>query len=460
LVLGPLPNAVAADATTEATVLELLQAVKAQQKELAEQKRRLEEQAKKLAGQDAKLAAQARQLDEQQRNLKKMNVQLRAAASAPSQAIVQPAAYTDQAQSDGGAPVPVAPGGTPEGAPGPKPPTTESQPTAPGSQSPAQPQAPGATEAAPSQPEKYEKPREQLLLEAGGILLPEGALQIEPSFQFENISSNQVSISGFTIFDAIVIGTIQVNKLYSNLVTGEVTGRLGLPFNTQLDLVVPGIYRRDTTTFGVGTSTAQDETIEGWGLGDIQAGIEWQPIIGHGWIPDTVLRVVGQFPTGKSAFDIDTREIPVQGGGTRRVLEQSPTGSGFYVIEPGFTVLWRFDPIAVFGGGTYKHAFARNFGNFGTIQPGDSFEFFAGMNFAITDQIAINAAFDDQIVTSTTQNGDKVAGSSFNDGRVILGGTVGLTPNISLLGQVEIGLTQQSPDFVASVRLPITFSLF
>ncbi len=82
------------------------------------------------------------------------------------------------------------------------------------------------------------------------------------------------------------------------------------------------------------------------------------------------------------------------------------------------------------------------------------------MNFAITDQIAINAAFDDQIVTSTTQNGDKVAGSSFNDGRVILGGTVGLAPNISLLGQVEIGLTQQSPDFVASVRLPITFSLF
>src|SRR6185295_297204 len=191
LVLGPLSNsAVSADATTEATVLELLQAVKAQQKELAEQKRRLEEQAKKLAGQDAKLAAQARKLDEQQRNLKKVSAQLRAAASAPSPAVVQPAAYTDQAQSDGGAPVPVAPGGAPEGAPGPKPPATGSQPTAPGSQ------APGATEAAPGQPEKYEKPREQLLLEAGGILLPEWVLQVEPSFQFQNVSSNQVSISG------------------------------------------------------------------------------------------------------------------------------------------------------------------------------------------------------------------------------------------------------------------------
>ncbi len=444
------------------TLPELLQAVKAQQKELAEQKRRLEEQAKKIAGQDAKLTKQAQLLEEQQRNLKKLSGQLRTVSSGPSAATVEPVAYTDQAQTDGVgppvAPVPVAPDGTPEAVPPPKPPTTESQPPALGPQ--AQPQPSTPTETAPGQPEKFEKPREQLLLEAGGILLPEGVLQIEPSFQFQNISSNQVSISGFTIFDAIVIGTIEVNKLYSNVLTGEVTGRLGLPFNTQLDLVIPGVYRRDTTTFGVGTSTAADTTIEGWGLGDIQAGIEWQPIIGHGWIPDVVLRVVGVFPTGKSAFDINTEQVPIQGGGTRTELQESPTGNGFYVVEPGFTALWRVDPVAVFAGGTFKHAFERNFGNFGTIQPGDSYEFFAGLNFAITDQIAINGAFDDQIVTSTTQNGQKVAGSSFNDGRVILGATIGLTSNISLLGQVEVGLTQQSPDFVAGIRLPITFSLF
>jgi hypothetical protein len=453
-----LPAMAAPTGAPTPTLEELVQALRAQQQDLAEQKRKLQEQAKKIAGQEQKLTAQAKLIEEQQRNLKKLSGQMRLASTPANQAAVRPAVYTSQNATP--EITPVAPD---SGTPPPQPPTTETLPQPPAGGAPPQPKPPTAIETAPAgtqQPETFEKPREQFLLEAGGILLPPGVLQIEPSVQYTHVSANQVSISGFTIFDAIVIGTIDVNKLDSDIIQGEVTARLGLPFRTQVDVAIPGIYRRDTETFGVGTSTATDSTIEGTGIGDITAGIEWQPFLGHGWIPDVVLRVLGVFPTGKSAFDVGTQQINIGGGTMETRLKQSPTGSGFYTVEPGFTALWKFDPVAIFAGGTFKHSFERTFGNAGTIQPGDTYEFVSGMNFAINDQVALNLAFDDQIVTSTTQNGVKVTGSAFNDGRAIIGASVGITPNITLLGSLEIGLTQQSPDFVAELRLPITISLF
>jgi len=50
-------------------------------------------------------------------------------------------------------------------------------------------------------------------VERGGALLPFGRFVIEPSFEYNHISGTNVSISGFTIFQAILIGQVQVQEL-------------------------------------------------------------------------------------------------------------------------------------------------------------------------------------------------------------------------------------------------------
>ncbi len=60
-----------------------------------------------------------------------------------------------------------------------------------------------------------ERAPDDLLLEQGGILLPRGRIQIEPSVEYSRFSSDRVTISGFRIFDAVVIGIVRVDDLHT-----------------------------------------------------------------------------------------------------------------------------------------------------------------------------------------------------------------------------------------------------
>ena len=97
-----------------------------------------------------------------------------------------------------------------------------------------------------------------------------------------------MNISGYTIFDAIVIGTIRVDSLQRDIVTSQLTGRYGLTDRVQLDFQAPYVYRKDTTVRGVGSGmNVTENTVTGNGIGDLEGTVEYQPIVGHGSIPDT-----------------------------------------------------------------------------------------------------------------------------------------------------------------------------
>ena len=72
----------------------------------------------------------------------------------------------------------------------------------------------------------------------------------------------------------------------------------------------------------------------------------------------------------------------------------------------------------------------------------------------------MNLSFDDQLTSSTTQNGNKISNSDLNDARLILGTSVGVAPGTTLTFNASAGLTNQSPDFAFTISLPITFSVF
>lgn len=303
--------------------------------------------------------------------------------------------------------------------------------------------------------------REALLLEVGAILLPKGTLQLQPGFEYSYISSSRVAISGLTILNAIIIGLIEVDSLRRDILTGSLTARYGLLDRLQLDVRIPYVYRKDEEILGVGTADVRERTTSNNGLGDIDASLLWQALIGRGAVPDAILRVEGTFPTGEDPFEIPLE--PVRAG--ERRLTRPATGTGFYGVGPGLTLVWRSDPVVFSTGIKYTFNLPRNVGatvggNYGEIDPGDTLEWVVGLTLSVSERVAINLSFVDRIVGNTTQNEVEVRGSSFNDGRLVLGTSIGLSSDITLLVSAAIGLTTASPDFQFTVSLPIAFKLF
>jgi len=359
-------------------------------------------------------------------------------------------------------PVPPAPLAEPEQVPVPLAPPVEAPvvPAPPTGEVPV-PAAPTPAEEGleEERPEGVEKPVEELLLEAGAVLLPAGTLQVEPLVDYTHTSSDRINILGFTIFEAIVIGLIRVDEIERDIVRPTLNLRYGVADRIQLESTVPYVYRQDTEILGVGTTGQSEVTINNFALGDVELAGAYQLFTQREWVPGTVLRLRGRFPTGTSAFDIETTEVLVNER-RRTVLKEAPTGSGFYGVAPGATFIWRTDPVAFFGGGSYTMNLPRTFEEFGDIDPGDTIEFFAGMNVALSDRVGINLSFVDQFTGRTTQNDEEQEGTDVNDARVILGASYGLAPNTSILVSTSIGLTDESPDFTFTVSVPMNFSLY
>lgn len=335
----------------------------------------------------------------------------------------------------------------------PQAPEPQQAPQAPEPQPPP-PQPPTSLE--PERP-KPEKPIEQLLLERGAILLPQGILQIEPSIEYAHLSQDRVEIAGFTVFEAIVIGTIRVDDLQRDIVTGYLTTRYGILDRLQADLRVPYVWRQDQEVLGVGTIDEQERTIDNNDFGDVEASVSWQALIGREWIPDIIVRAVSRFPTGEDPFEVPTETLP---GGEIR-FTKPPTGSGFWGVGPGATFVWRSDPAVFFVGMTYLFNLPRDVNAaVGEIDPADTFQWLVGINFALSERVAVNLSFIDEIAGSSQQNGQDIAGSSFNDGRLVLGASIGLSPTVTLIVGAGAGLTDDSPDFTFTVAVPISFKLF
>ena len=123
------------------------------------------------------------------------------------------------------------------------------------------------------------------------------------------------------------------------------------------------------------------------------------------------------------------------------------------------TGVWSSDPVVFFAGGGYTFNFEEN-KNGVDIDPGDTVQFFGGLNVALNESVSLNLSFTDQITFKTEIDGSEQDGSSFNDGRIVLGSSIGLMPDVSLLFAAAAGVTDEAPDFQFTVSVPVTMSIF
>jgi hypothetical protein len=302
--------------------------------------------------------------------------------------------------------------------------------------------------------------------ERGGALLENWRLVIEPSFEYNHFSAQNVSISGFTIFEAILIGQVAVEKVKRDIYIPAMTVRLGV-MSSELNVRIPYLLRQDKVIAprsGGATNDLVEKNYSDNDIGDIEAYYyyhliregRWRP-----WVPDLILRVGGKFPTGKDPYNLNRRFDPDFG---TIVATEFPTGTGHWGLSLGGTFIKSVDPAIVFLNAAYCFNFARNVGvtgdppqDFGTIDLGDSFEYNIGLILALQEKLSLNFSFNQRITSKTTRNGVPLTDTSINAISFKIGTTYVISPRFLLDFNVGIGLSDDAPDVSVLVRFPITF---
>ena len=295
-------------------------------------------------------------------------------------------------------------------------------------------------------------------VERGGVLLPKGRLSIEPGIQYSHFSKNILSLSGFTIFEAILIGEVVLEDIERDVINPFV--RVGYGFKkAEFNVLVPWFYRRDRLIVPV--EDRRDEiTIDDSGLGDVEGSVNLSLLDEREILPAITGTVRVKSTTGKDPYGLRTESVIE---GTRARAVEFPTGNGHWGVSGGFTFVKTSDPAILFLNLGYFYNIPRDVGeqggiDFGEVDPGDSVQYSLGTSFALNEKLSMSFSFDQRFTGKTKQNGVKIVGSDATIADLTIGGFYTITERVSLTLSLGIGLTEDSPDVALRMRLPFFFN--
>jgi hypothetical protein len=291
-------------------------------------------------------------------------------------------------------------------------------------------------QAAPGQFEVEEKEidraLERTLVQTGVLLLPYGKAEIEPSFSYARwkVDTPTFVNENGTVF----VGEQEVRR--NDFQTAQ-SLRFGLPFDTQLELSLPYRYVDESTVTKVGFGERREADSSGSGYGDLTVGVAKTLLRENGgWWPDVVGRVRWDTDTGKS------------------LSGDVPTGGGFNELAGSLSVVKRQDPLAFVGGVSYETTFEKD-----DIQPGDALGFSVGTILAASPDTSLRLGLDQRFVNEASVSGHSIDGSDQTIGTLSIGVASILGHGVLLNGAVDIGLTDDAPDYAVRASLPVQFDL-
>lgn len=334
---------------------------------------------------------------------------------------------------------------------------------------PDQPAAPSADQPVgvpPAKEEQERPPQVTLLSEQGGVLTPAGSLVLEPSLEYSHASQNRLTFRGVELQDVVLIGVIEASDADRDLVSPALTARYGITNRLEVEAKVPYIYRRDRLSFTIPRVDEPDiqrsETLSGDGLGDVELAAHYQI---NSDAPYFIGNMRLRMPTGEGPFDINRDTFGVE--------EELPTGSGFFSVQPSITILYPTDPAVLFASLGYdwnvEDDIDKTIGSviIGTVDPGDAIELTVGMGFAVNEELSFSLGYKHAYVLETrTEVTDTTTGAKRTDtsstltlGSLLFGLAYRLRDNVNLNLDLELGITDDSPDMRATFRVPIAFNL-
>jgi hypothetical protein len=446
------PGAALADDTAE----DLKQLRVAIQKELADLKKREQ----KLHLEFLRLDQKSQLLDDQMRKLRA------AGTTGPAPATPAPAAAPPQ------------PAGTEVAQTAPPPPAQQPAPES-NAPAPAAPPPPAGGESAPiTGPSAEEQQARQVVETAptlstvGGVLTPKGQIVIDPSFEFDYWSQNQLGVNGFQIIPGITFGNIFVTRFEQNISTAAVTVRGGVTDRLELNAKVPFVYNAGSTSSLIPVGTAAQLLsvgATGADIGDVQFGASYQIKSGENGWPIFVGNFLFKTVTGRSPFQVPIITLNEPNGqflaGTPKELA---TGTGFYQLTPSVTVLLPTAPGVLFANLQLQHNISRTQpiqdrqGGPPTLvdlQPGEAPAVTFGIGFALNDRAALTLSYQQTHVFSASANGQTITGSAYSFGTFNFGLGYQISQSTRLNLSVGIGAGPNTPAAKVLLEVPYKFSL-
>lgn len=313
---------------------------------------------------------------------------------------------------------------------------------------------------APAEEEEQVKkpPPPAIPVEKGGSLIGAGRLVVEPAVTYSTFSREKVSVSGFTIFEAILIGRINIGRLQRHIIQPSLTLRYGLK-DLELSTRVPYLIRFDDESFPAGETVSHFDANDS-DLGDVEVAGFYHLVRERQMRPDIVVGVTGKSDTGRDPYGLKT--VSIENSQPR--LAEFPTGSGHWGVAGTVIFVKTSDPAVVFLNITYFYNLARDVGvqgsqNYGEIKPGDSVEYQFGFVLGLNERLATNFSLSHRITRDSEQNGRTLTDSGANAALANFGLTYAFSRQVSIDIVTGIGLTSDAPDFTIGVRWPITFFL-
>ncbi|TAN08516.1 MAG: hypothetical protein EPN38_02305 [Rhodanobacteraceae bacterium] len=360
------------------------------------------------------------------------------------------------------------------------------KPAAPSNQTPpAEAETYAGTQAEARQSIKPQRSVEDVLQQEHALF--NRPLTLEAGITYGHYDRRELTLNGFLALDAIFLGNIAIQGIKSDSLTYDFAARYGVTPRLTLNVDVPFIQRwtnyQKGGAGGSAAALAEENTTDPPHVGDINASANFRLFAETPSRPDVVLTGGFVAPTGRAPYGIDVRTIEA-GDNTSdsngnndnnfvrfAVPSQQATGNGLWAVNIGASAVKTMDPAIVFGSVGYQHYFQRHFGDVdtspdtttpGRVELGDNFTFGAGLAFAFNDRTSMSLSFVDKIVREARikidgQASQPIIGSLGNIGTLNVGLTYALTPHLTWVTLLGVGLTPDAPDFTLNVKLPYQF---
>lgn len=299
-------------------------------------------------------------------------------------------------------------------------------------------------------------------------------VSLELGYSYARFDRRQLALSGFYALDAIFLGTLSVDQLKGNAHNLDFTARYGLTESIGVDVQLPWTFRSNLYLSGGANNNPAQLTEARVGVssqGDASVGASWQLARDSRNGPDIVSSLRVRMPTGDIPFGISTRIVKDANGEltSLKVPERLPTGQGFYTFQPGLSILKTYDPTVLFANVAFSLSPVRHFDDIsagsgvpGSVKLGMTTTIGFGMVLAMNDTSALSLGYTMLATRGTRTKVDggewtRVVGSEGNAAVLSLGVTHALTPKLSVVASIGVGLTNDSPNYTLSFRFPYRF---
>lgn len=286
-----------------------------------------------------------------------------------------------------------------------------------------------------------QKAFEQRLTREGGMLLPPYQLVYEPSLSYAHASYDSIVVDGFTVYPVLVIGDIVAERVRRDIITNNHSFRFGLPWDMQIDLVIPAGYERKRSFRDDGTHVSNDTD----GVGDISLGLSYQLVKGARFLPDTVVGVNWKSKSGDDPYAQADTDVP-------------SIGTGFETWGLSLTSMTIADPMVIYGGVSAAYTLGDD-KEIGHVQPGKSFGLNLGMALSLNLDTSLSFNYSYNYSLETEVDHQKIKGSDLTTSSFGIGLSRAKDDFLATDIDLAIGLTRDATDFQFTVSFPFEFSL-